>query len=141
MLLILDISPNGFFRNMTNRLNIVGASPKAWQSLSQAFKFLTQSSGSVAFELLNNIMGTIDRRCFNEQMNMIGHNFQVLNRYIDFGGFLKKKLSKPCLDQANQNFPPILGAPYNMIPKIKDCLITSCPACIIHPNIIHAADI
>ena len=46
---------------------------------------------------------------------MIGHDFEGVNRHVQFGRFLGEKLPQAALDFGGQDRPTVLGAPHDVV--------------------------
>src|SRR3990167_11040391 len=118
---------------MSDALNIITSCPKRRKFSFKFRKFFAKFVRSKSFELRNQILRAMYRSCFNEQMNMVGHNFHFPDFNIKFFCFLLNELFAALLNFANENFSAILRTPDKMIRGIEYTSIALFPS--IHKNI------
>ena len=114
-LLVGDIPPNSLLRDCADAAHLVTAAPHAGQPRLEPRKFASQFVRREAFELRRNMRGSEARVGLDKQVNVVRHNFQRVNRGVQFLRFAIKQLPQSLLDGTNEYFESVLRTPDEVI--------------------------
>src|SRR5262249_40380112 len=105
---------------VSNAANVVAAAPQARQARAQRRILLPQHSAGVAFELVRQAMRSLVGWRADEQMHMLGHDFQGLDSHIQLRGLLVKQDAQIVHNRPQDEGTTKLGKKNNMILGGKD---------------------
>src|SRR5690606_31222378 len=80
--LTFDVGANRFFGHMSHGYGVVATTPTRGNPGAKGREFFSQHATREAFKSINNLSYTPTRVKFNEQVNVIGHDFQRMNRHL-----------------------------------------------------------
>lgn len=126
--LLLDVSPDSLFRNVSDRFNIIRPSPEGWKSRLQERKLLSEFMRGESLQLLNDPVWCGSWCWFHEQMDVVWHHFQFGDLNPNLFCLLVEKLLQSLLHVADQNWSPIFRTPNQVISEIVDRRVTMNPS-------------
>ena len=95
----------------SDRPSVVTAAPKSGKPGFEPRKFVTQDVAGIAFEPVSNFGNRVDRLAFNEKVDVVRHDHQVVDGQIQFTAFLPNQFFKPRSYFLGQNRISIFRAP------------------------------
>lgn len=110
-----DVTLNNAFGDSANRTGVVAAAPKRRKARTQPGKFLTQNAARSALDPVHDFGDAQGRVGFNKQMHVVRHHFQRVNRHLVLDGDFRNQFLEPGINRSDQNFPPILRAPNEVV--------------------------
>ena len=120
-LLCFDVFSDRVFRDVPNRSGIVRSRPKRRQFRSQRGEFLSQNSGGISLQPIDNLSNSHRGVRGKKQVNVVRHDFDGFNVERKLGCFLVKQCRKPVGNLASEDFSSVFRAPHEMKLDIKDC--------------------
>ena len=114
-LLGFDVPSYSFLAYVSDGCCVVTATPKCWQPRTQLGKLGAQIVRRTAFESIHDFGNAPARVGLDEQVHVIGHDFQCVDPQFQFLGLGAQKRPEPVFDLANENGPSVLGAPNDVI--------------------------
>lgn len=104
-----------FVGNVADCSRIITSGPQRRESCRQVVKLPPQNSRCIAFEAVDDLGDTTSRIRLDKQVNVVGHDFQGVNRHVQLGGFFHQEFSQSFGYIVGQNRPPIFRTPDNVI--------------------------
>jgi hypothetical protein len=132
--LICDIALNRCSRDVTDRAGEVTPAPKRRQSGSQRGELLPQYPRCKSFQPVHDLGNAERWIAFHEEVNVVGHDLEGVNRHAQLSGLLIKQDPQAMLDIASQNGPSILRAPHDVILEREDGPL------VFSVSVVHALD-
>ena len=135
-LLSFDVFPDRFFGDVPDAAYIIRSTPKNRCPVSQVSKLLSENPGSVSLELVCKILwgfGWIGRY---KQVNVIGHDLQGFDIYIQLICFFAEQFFQTRNHIAHKYIPPVLWAPDQMIFERKHTASVSFVSNVHHRTIV-----
>ena len=117
--LIIDVSTNCRLANVPNCPCVVASSPERRNSTSKCFELLPENSGTPSLEPVNYFSDRDGRVCFDEQMNVVWHDFMCMNCPTSLTTNFEEQFLEPCFDFTNQNVATVLRAPNKVVLETK----------------------
>jgi len=89
-------------------------------------KLLTQYTRGVAFELIGVVLWRIHRRDGNEQVNVVWHDFQTFDFYVERRRFLVEQFFESCFYGTHKHRLAVFRAPHEMEMQVENtaCVLT-----------------
>ena len=136
--LVFDVPLDNGLADGPYRACVVRATPKRRQPGSQTGKLLPQNTRCVTLESIDDLRDTTGRIGFDKQVNVVRHDFHLVNREVQFVGFFLQQNSQPSIHQIDKHLSSILRTPDNVILQAEYgtsvFTITSFHAYIIHQS-------
>ena len=120
-LLCFDVFSDRVFRDVPNRSGIVRSRPKRRQFRSQRGEFLSQNSGGISLQPIDNLSNPHRWVRGKKQVNVVRHDFDGFNVERKLGCFFVKQCHKPVGNLTSEDFSSVFRAPHEMKLDIKDC--------------------
>jgi hypothetical protein len=83
-------------------------------------KFLSKLAAGAALESVDNLGDAQGWVSLDEQVDVIGHHLERVDRHIVISSDVFHKRLEPGVERTDQNRAPILGAPHQVILERKD---------------------
>ena len=99
---------------MTGSRAEIGTSPQGRHAM-QEWKLLPQDTAGFGFEAPHDLIGCPLRRCRNEQMEMIGQDFERQYLALQRGRSFVDQLVQTCFQSIHQDFAPPFGTPDQVV--------------------------
>jgi len=114
-LLSFDIMPDARFGNSTTRPSVVTTAPKRWQTRTQRRKLRAQVMRRAALEAGYQLSHASGRVGLNEEVYVVGHDLERVNRHINLCGNGVKQNDKAFFNIVNKDGSTVLRAPHEVV--------------------------
>ncbi len=138
-LLILDVTPDTGFGNSSTGPGEVASAPQRGQTRAQRRERGSQVVRRTPLKPVDQLCHASSWVGFNEQVNVIGHDLQGVDRRLQFGGDCQQHFTESLLNGTDENGAAVLGAPHQVKFQREDgtgVLSVS----LVHKSIIHTPD-
>lgn len=135
VLLILNIPLDGFSGDVAHRFAVIAARPKGGYLLLDPRELHSKSPGGRSLQLLDDEVGAVYRGGLDEQVDMIRHDLHRLDVQAHLLSLAGQEDIQAGLNVAGQKFPPVLGAPDQVIADIEDGFV-ACRPTGVHVNML-----
>ena len=132
----LDITPYSFFGDVADCANVVTSTPQTRKPGTEFWELLAKQPRCVSFELIGKPLGCFGWIALDKQVNVVGHDFQCLNRYIQLLRLLIQQGTQFTCNLTHQHLAPKLRTPDEVIFQREN---TSCIASI--PRVAHKTSV
>ena len=113
-LLPFDVSPHTFLSDGAARTRVVAATPQRGQARPERREFCAQVVGRTALESVHKLGYRTCGIRFKEQMHVVGHDFERVNRGFKLSSDLSQQLNQSLLNRTNKHGPAVLWAPHQV---------------------------
>src|SRR5882672_1972951 len=119
-LLILDVFPDGRLGHVTDRADVITATPKSRKSRFQERKLFAQYAGSEALELRRDVRGGQRRIGFHEHVNVIRHDLKRVYFRVEFSRLLVQQLFQTFSHWAAENRLAVFRTKHQVVFESED---------------------
>jgi hypothetical protein len=119
-LLLLDVLLNRVSRDMTGTTDVVRPAPQRRKAAFQAGELIAQHAGRVALELVGEILWRVGWGRSNEQVDVIGQDFQTLDSNAQLVRLFVQQFFQAIRNRAVQYLAPVFGTPDKVVMQHVD---------------------
>src|SRR5947209_1622670 len=130
--MVLDVPAYCRFRDMSNRPNVVAATPQGRQLRAQMSKFLPQDTRGIALKLGRQLCRSHARVALDTHVYVIRHDFQGMQRTMQFVSLERKQDFQALSHRPQQYRLAILRAKDEVIFERKDGVSVTCIPVMFH---------
>ena len=123
--LCLNIAPHRFSRYVARCANIVAARPQRWQAAVKPVELLAQFVAGVPLKAVHDLAYRQCRWKLDQQMYVVGLDFQCDNVTLERLDLFADQFIESLRNPVGQDRTAILGAPYQVVRDIVDCVSRS----------------
>ena len=138
-LLPFSVPSHACLGNGSARPRVVAATPQRRQPRTQRRKLGTQVVRRAALEAVHDLGHRTCGIQFKEQMHVVGHDFECVDRGVQFSGDLSQQLNQSLFYRSNKHRSPVLRTPYQVKLQGKDSTRVF-GVSLDHMSIIHSPD-